>query len=192
MLLRSNLFATVRKGRSTSLSNQSPEGAEPAPGRTQERMERRCAALHCALVACMLMPAQAVAQSDVLAGILSCDGPPTTGLLEVQTQRLSCVFEPNDRAPASRYVAEIGDFGPPVGVTMRTRLIWQVLVSPSSTTDVSLAGTYSNIVPPGAIEGTVLRGSQEGATILRIVSVNGMPDPSFVASVTSLSLRPAD
>jgi Protein of unknown function (DUF992) len=192
MQMWSLLIVTARNGRSTSLSNPRPGGVEPAPGHNPNRLERQRASLRCVLVACLMMPAQVVAQGDVLAGILSCDGPPTTGLLEVQTQRLSCVFEPNNGAPASRYVAEIGDFGPPVGVTMRTRLIWQVLVTPSSTTDVSLAGTYSNVVLSGATEGAVLRGSRDGAPMLRIVSVNGVRNPDFATSVTGLSLRPAD
>ena len=134
----------------------------------------------------------ALAQDLVAVGLLSCESQRVTGTVQVQRQKLSCAFESAASGSPSNFLGEIEDLGPPIGVSERTSVVWQVLTVSGITIHGLLTGNYSNAASPNQIESTLLRGGPKGETYLRIVSVNGRAEPNFLSQVTALSLRPAE
>ena len=134
------------------------------------------------VAAILLFMSSASAQDDVLAGTLSCESQPTTGLLVVQSQKLTCLFEPVEPgAEIARYDGSIVDFGPPIGQRRGTKLIWQVRALPGRDRQLWLAGDY-------VAAGTTLRGGPKRNVYLEAISVDGSSEQSFAATVTALSL----
>ena len=144
------------------------------------------------LVAGAAVAELALAQALVVVGHLSCESQRVVGSAAAQREKLSCSFVPAAGGTPSNYLGEIEAVGTPIGVSQRTRVVWQVLTVGGATTRGSLTGSYSNAASPNQIESTLLRGGPNGETYLRVVSVDGHAEPSFVSEVAGLSLRPAE
>ena len=134
----------------------------------------------------------ALAQELVAVGHLSCESQRVIGSAAAQRQTLSCSFVSAAGGAPSTYLGEIEAIGTAIGVSERTRVVWQVLTVGGVTTRGSLTGSYSNAASSNQIESNLLRGGRNGETYLRVVSVDGHAEPGFVAEVAGLSLRPAE
>ena len=164
---------------------QGPSGDE-AGGRKTRRPSLQVASI---LAVDLFITGLALAQELVAVGLLSCKSQRVTGMLQAQRQKLSCSFVSAAADPPSNFLGEIEDLGPPIGVSERTSVVWQVLTVSGITPHGSLTGNYSNAASPDQMESTLLKGGPRGETYLRIVSVNGRAEPYFVSQVTALSLR---
>jgi Protein of unknown function (DUF992) len=134
----------------------------------------------------------ALAQELVAVGHLSCESQRVIGSAAAQRQTLSCSFVSAAGGTPSAYLGEIEAIGTPIGVSERTRVVWQVLTVGGVTTRGLLTGSYSNAASSNQIESTLLRGGPNGETYLRVVSVDGHAEPSFVTEVAGLWLRPTE
>ncbi|MET0526827.1 MAG: DUF992 domain-containing protein [Microvirga sp.] len=134
----------------------------------------------------------ALAQELVAVGHLSCESQRVVGSAAAQREKLFCAFVSAAGGMPSNFLGEIEAIGSPIGVSARTRVVWQVLTVGGVTTRGLLTGSYSNAASSNQIEGTLLRGGPNGETYLRVVSVDGHAEPSFVTEVAGLSLRPAE
>ncbi|ANY80901.1 hypothetical protein BB934_23935 [Microvirga ossetica] len=114
------------------------------------------------------------------------------GSAAAQREKLSCSFVSAAGGMPSNYLGEIEAIGTPIGVSERTRVVWQVLTVGGGTTRGLLTVSYSNAASSNQIESTLLRGGPNGDTYLRVVSVDGHAEPSFVTEVAGLSLRLAE
>jgi Protein of unknown function (DUF992) len=114
--------------------------SDAAGGRKLRRLSAQVAAL---LAIDIFFTELALAQELVVIGLLSCESQRVTGLLEIQRQKLSCSFVPAAAGPPSDFLGEIVDFGPPIGVTERTSVVFQVLTAGGISTH-GLTGSYSN------------------------------------------------
>lgn len=157
-----------------------------AGGRKARRPSLRVASI---LAIDLFITGPAFAQDLVAVGLLSCETQRVTGMIEVQRQKLSCSFMSAAPGPPSNVLGEIEDLGPPIGVSERTSVVWEVLTVSGITPHGLLTGNYSNAASPDQMESTLLKGGPRGETYLRIVSVNGRAEPYFVSQVTALSLR---
>ncbi|MGF9763365.1 DUF992 domain-containing protein [Microvirga sp. 0TCS3.31] len=134
----------------------------------------------------------ALAQELVAVGHLSCESQREVGSAAAQRQNLFCSFVSAAGGTPSNYLGEIEAIGTPVGVSERTSVVWQVLTVGGVTMRGLLTGSYSNAASANQIESTLLKGGPNGETYLRVISVDGHAEPSFVAEVAGLSLRPAE
>ena len=160
-----------------------------AGGRKARRPSLRVASI---LAIDLFITWPAFAQDLVAVGLLSCETQRVTGMLQVQRQQLSCSFVSAAADHPSNFLGEIEDLGPPIGVSERMSVVWEVLTVSGITSHGLLTGSYSNAASPNQMASTLLKGGSRGETYLRIVSVNGRAEPNFVSQVTALSLRPAE
>jgi hypothetical protein len=147
------------------------------------------AALLCAAVLGSVTPAQAAVQ----AGILTCRGGPSVGLIVGSVQRFTCVFRPSDRTqPAQTYSARVGRVGLDLGVTFGSRLAWAVFAPSRSVARGALAGTFvggSASVALGMGAGAnVLVGGSQNAFALQPLSVEGMAGFSVAVGASGFTL----
>ena len=160
-------------------------------GAKERRVQRLSVQTVSLLMASLVIAEPALAQELVVAGHLSCEIQRLTGLPQVQRQRLTCSFFPTGTGTPSRFRGELMAMGRQIGISERLSVVWQVLVAKGANKSEVLTGTYANAASANQIESTLLKGGPEGATYLRVVSVNGLAEPNFATLVSGLSLRRA-
>src|SRR5829696_999673 len=69
----------------------------------------------------------ALAQGLVAVGDLSCESQHVVGSAAAQRQKLFCSFVSAASGTPSNYLGEIEAIGAPIGVSERTKVVWQVL-----------------------------------------------------------------
>jgi len=85
----------------------------------------------------------APAQAAVQAGVLTCRGGASVGLIVGSVRRFTCVFRPSDRTqPLQNYTAQAGRVGLDLGITMGSQLAWAVFAPTRVIRPGDLAGTY--------------------------------------------------
>jgi hypothetical protein len=150
------------------------------------------AALLCAAVLTSAAPAQAAVQ----AGILTCRGGPSVGLIVGSVQRFTCVFRPSDRTqPAQNYSGQVGRVGLDLGITFGSRLAWAVFAPSRTVAPGALAGTFvggsaSVALGLGAGANALIGGSQN-AFALQPLSVEGMAGFNLAVGASGFRLTHA-
>jgi hypothetical protein len=102
----------------------------------------------------------AIAQQPAKVGTLTCDVSGGLGMIVTSKKTITCNFAPSKR-PKEAYVGSINKFGPDLGSTTQSRMVWAVF-APTSRKAGALAGTYAG----ASAEATV--GTGLGANVLSV------------------------
>jgi hypothetical protein len=145
-----------------------------------------------AMVALLVAATEAVAQSGVKIGTLSCDVSRGVGLFVVQKQTLTCQFQPDAGGPPDLYTGQISEYGIALGQVNAGHLIWGVLAPSTGVPKGALAGTYAGVgVQASAGVGAganVLIGGTGRSFSLQPLSVEGQTGVNIAGGITTVSL----
>lgn len=140
----------------------------------------------------LLLLHAAPAHAGVKVGTLTCDVSAGIGLVVVEKQTLSCVFQPDRGGPGERYTGQITEFGITLRATVGGYLVWGVIAGDYGLPAGALAGTYAGAgadasfgVGAGA---NVLIGGTGRAFSLQPISVEGQAGVNVAGGVTAVTL----
>ncbi|MFZ4808778.1 MAG: DUF992 domain-containing protein [Hyphomicrobiaceae bacterium] len=135
---------------------------------------------------------QAMAQSKIEVGTLTCTGGEGVGLILGSKKSYRCSFAPVSGARTS-YTATVTKIGLDIGVTGTTTMVWTVLASTSSVKRAMLVGTYAGAAADASIGvgggAKVLVGGSSKSIVLQPLSVQGQTGVNLAVGVAALKLR---
>ncbi|MFN3888874.1 MAG: DUF992 domain-containing protein [Beijerinckiaceae bacterium] len=136
----------------------------------------------------------ALAQSRVNIGNLSCTVDGGVGLILGSRRNVTCRFTPVGATRASIYRGDVSRLGVDIGVTNRSFIRWLVF-APGSVKPGALAGNYSGVSAQASaglgLGANVLVGGLRDSIALQPVSVQGQTGLNLAVGISRLRLRPA-
>jgi len=158
------------------------------------RTMRLAAALVAALSGSLGLGAQAIAQSGVAVGTLTCNVASGFGFVFGSSRAINCTFA----GPGGRYEHYVGDiskFGVDIGFTQGGILVWTAIAPTASLAPGVLAGNYVGATASATVAvgvgANVLLGGSNNSIALQPLSVEGNRGLNVAAGVAALTLTPA-
>ncbi len=147
-----------------------------------------------ASIVAALGAAGAQAQTNVKIGTLSCDVSSGVGMILVQKQTMTCVFQADAGGPPDRYTGRIDEFGIALGAVAAGHLIWGVIAPATGVPPGALGGTYAGVGAQATVGVgvgvNVLVGGTGRAFSLQPLSVQGQTGLNIAGGVTTVTLVP--
>lgn len=144
-----------------------------------------------AIVACCAT--QAIAQTKVAIGTLTCRGGEGVGLIIGSRKTYECSFAPNATAQRDYYRATVTKIGVDIGITGRTTMVWTVLAATNDYRQGMLLGNYAGAAADAAIGigggAKVLVGGSRESIVLQPISVQGQTGVNLAVGVAGMTLR---
>lgn len=143
-----------------------------------------------AIALCASAPANAAVQ----AGILTCSGGASVGLIVGSVRRFTCVFQPSDRTQRRQnYTAQVGRVGLDLGITAASRLAWAVFAPTRVIGPGDLAGTFvggsASVALGMGVGANALIGGSGNSIALQPLSVEGQLGVNVALGAQGLTLR---
>ena len=158
------------------------------------RTMRLAAALVAALSGSLGLGAQAMAQSGVAVGTLTCNVASGFGFVFGSSRAINCTFG----GPGGRYEHYVGDiskFGVDIGFTQGGILVWTVIAPTASLAPGVVAGNYVGATASATVAvgvgANALLGGSNNSIALQPLSVEANRGLNVAAGVAALKLTPA-
>lgn len=127
------------------------------------------------------------------AGVLTCKGQDSIGLIVGSMQTLACTFEPTGMGPKQSYSATVTKIGLDIGVKGESTMVWTVLFSTGKLPDGALAGHFVGVSADASIGvggGTnILLGGSNKSIALQPLSVQGQTGLNLAVGVSGMTLE---
>ena len=157
------------------------------------RTMRLAAALVAALGGSLGLGAQAMAQSGVAVGTLTCNVASGFGFVFGSSRAINCTFG----GPGGRYEHYVGDiskFGVDIGFTQGGILVWTVFAPSASLAPGVLAGNYVGATASATVAvgvgANALLGGSNNSIALQPLSVEANQGLNVAAGIAALTLTP--
>jgi hypothetical protein len=154
---------------------------------------RLAAALVAALGGSLGLGAQAMAQSGVAVGTLTCNVASGFGFVFGSSRAINCTFG----GPGGRYEHYVGDiskFGVDIGFTQGGILVWTVFAPSASLAPGVLAGNYVGATASATVAvgvgANALLGGSNNSIALQPLSVEANQGLNVAAGIAALTLTP--
>jgi hypothetical protein len=158
------------------------------------RTMRLAAAFVAALSGSLGLGAQAMAQSGVAVGTLTCNVASGFGFVFGSSRAINCTFA----GPGGRYEHYVGDiskFGVDIGFTQGGILVWTVIAPTASLAPGVVAGNYVGATASATVAvgvgANALLGGSNNSIALQPLSVEANRGLNVAAGVAALKLTPA-
>jgi hypothetical protein len=147
-----------------------------------------------ALLGAAAFLASTPAQAAVQAGVLSCRGAPSVGLIVGSVRRFNCTFRPSDRTQRPQsYTATATRIGIDIGVTAASRLAWAVFAPTQVIRPGDLAGNFAggsaSIALGMGAGANALIGGSNNSFALQPLSVEGQVGLNVALGAAGFTLR---